>query len=135
MTAESVHALWDDCLCTGHEHVHAVYKRLYVTGYVPQAVQDVAACMWAAATSAATVLLTHVMKSKSKVLHCRGGLEGRLLGLTLQAEHPQLETQCSALLQNQEEQRLELAALDNHLLQSLATSKVRVHTLCGRHEA
>lgn len=55
---------------------------------------------------------------------CRGGLEGRLLGLTLQAEHPELETQCSALLQQQEEQRLELAALDNHLLQSLATSKV-----------
>lgn len=54
---------------------------------------------------------------------CRGGLEGRLLGLTLQAEHPQLEIQCSALLQQQEEQRLELAALDNHLLQSLATSK------------
>lgn len=60
----------------------------------------------------------------SYCLLCRGGLEGRLLGMTLQAEHPQLESQCSALLQQQEEQRLELAALDSHLLQSLATSKV-----------
>ena len=42
MTVKSVRALWDDCLCTGHEYVQAVYKRLYVTGYVPQAVQDVA---------------------------------------------------------------------------------------------
>lgn len=55
---------------------------------------------------------------------CRGGLEGRLLGLALQAEQPQLEAQRAALLQQEEEQRLQLAALDTHLLQSLATSKV-----------
>ena len=55
---------------------------------------------------------------------CRGGLEGRLLGLALQAEQPQLEAQRTALLQQEEEQRLQLAALDTHLLQSLATSKV-----------
>ena len=55
---------------------------------------------------------------------CRGGLEGRLLGLALQAEQPQLEAQRTALLQQEEEQRLQLAALDAHLLQSLATSKV-----------
>ena len=55
---------------------------------------------------------------------CRGGLEGRLLGLALQAEQPQLEAQRTALLQQEEEQRLQLAALDTQLLQSLATSKV-----------
>ena len=55
---------------------------------------------------------------------CRGGLEGHLLGLALQAEQPQLEAQRTALLQQEEEQRLQLAALDTHLLQSLATSKV-----------
>lgn len=55
---------------------------------------------------------------------CRGGLEGRLLGLALQAEQPQLEAQRMALLQQEEEQRLQLAALDTHLLQSLATCKV-----------
>lgn len=54
----------------------------------------------------------------------RGGLEGRLLGLALQAEQPQLEAQRAALLQQEEEQRLQLAALDTLLLQSLATSKV-----------
>ena len=57
-------------------------------------------------------------------LCCRGGLEGRLLGLALQAEQPQLEAQRTALLQQEEEQRLQLADLDTHLLQSLATSKV-----------
>lgn len=131
------HVLWGSLLM----FMLAQCMRLFTKGFMSQAVRNrlcrtllmSAACMWAAVTL--EVLLTHVTKSGSKVLHCRGGLEGRLLGLTLQAEHPQLETQCSALLQKQEEQRLELAALDNHLLQSLATSKVYVHTLCGRHGA
>ncbi|KAL0047749.1 hypothetical protein WJX82_010930, partial [Trebouxia sp. C0006] len=53
----------------------------------------------------------------------RSGLEGLLLGLALQAEQPQLESQRTALLQQEEEQRLQLAALDTQVLQSLATSK------------
>ena len=55
---------------------------------------------------------------------CRSGLEGRLLGLALQSQQPQLEAQRSALLQQEEEQRLQLASLDAQVLQSLATSKV-----------
>ncbi len=60
---------------------------------------------------------------------CRSGLEGLLLGLALQAEQPQLESQRTALLQQEEEQRLQLAALDTQVLQSLATSKASSHTL------
>ncbi len=60
---------------------------------------------------------------------CRSGLEGLLLGLALQAEQPQLESQRTALLQQEEEQRLQLAALDTQVLQSLATSKANSHTL------
>ncbi len=60
---------------------------------------------------------------------CRSGLEGLLLGLALQAEQPQLESQRTALLQQEEEQRLQLAALDTQVLQSLATSKASGHTL------
>ena len=63
----------------------------------------------------------------------RSGLEGRLLGLALQAEQPQLEAQRTALLQQEEEQRLQLAALDTQVLQSLATSKVTAFTsVCSR---
>lgn len=58
----------------------------------------------------------------------RSGLEGRLLGLALQSEQPQLEAQRTALLQQEEEQRLQLAALDTQVLQSLATSKVTAFT-------
>ncbi|KAL0018230.1 hypothetical protein WJX79_009392, partial [Trebouxia sp. C0005] len=53
----------------------------------------------------------------------RSGLEGLLLGLALHTEQPQLESQRTALLQQEEEQRLQLAALDTQVLQSLATSK------------
>ena len=59
----------------------------------------------------------------------RSGLEGRLLGLALQSEQPQLEEQRTALLQQEEQQRLQLASLDSQVLQSLATSKVASITL------
>ena len=59
---------------------------------------------------------------------CRSGLEGRLLGLALQSQQPQLEAQRTALLQQEEEQRLQLASLDAQVLQSLATSKVQPNT-------
>ncbi len=65
----------------------------------------------------------------STPMPCRSGLEGLLLGLALQAEQPQLESQRTALLQQEEEQRLQLAALDTQVLQSLATSKASSHTL------
>lgn len=58
----------------------------------------------------------------------RSGLEGLLLGLALHTEQPQLESQRTALLQQEEEQRLQLAALDTQVLQSLATSKASCHT-------
>ena len=64
---------------------------------------------------------------KTGILY-RSGLEGRLLGLALQSEQPQLEAQRTALLQQEEEQRLQLAALDTQVLQSLATSKVTAFT-------
>ena len=51
-------------------------------------------------------------------------MEGRLLCLALQSEQPQLEEQRTALLQQEEQQRLQLASLDSQVLHSLATSKV-----------
>ena len=55
---------------------------------------------------------------------CRSGLEGQLLGLTIQHEQPALESQRTTLLQQEEKSKLQLAALEKQLLQSLATSKV-----------
>jgi len=52
----------------------------------------------------------------------RSGLEGQLLGMVLQAERPELEAQRSTLSQQEEALRVELAALEKQLLQSLATS-------------
>lgn len=71
----------------------------------------------------------------STPMPCRSGLEGLLLGLALQAEQPQLESQRTALLQQEEEQRLQLAALDTQVLQSLATSKASGHTLMPHQSA
>ena len=69
------------------------------------------------------VSLGCIQELTSTPMPCRSGLEGLLLGLSLQAEQPQLESQRTALLQQEEEQRLQLAALDTQVLQSLATSK------------
>lgn len=48
-----------------------------------------------------------------------------MLGLTIQQMQPQLESQRSALLQQEEQLKLQLAGLERQLLHSLATSKVR----------
>lgn len=48
---------------------------------------------------------------------------GRLLGMILQHEEPELEAQKSALLQQEQELVLQLATLEKQLLQALATSK------------
>ncbi|KAG2486208.1 hypothetical protein HYH03_015170 [Edaphochlamys debaryana] len=53
----------------------------------------------------------------------RSGLEGQLLGLTLQKERPELEEQKSTLLRQEDECKMALADLEKDLLQTLATSK------------
>ncbi|KAG8470560.1 hypothetical protein KFE25_008981 [Diacronema lutheri] len=52
----------------------------------------------------------------------RGGLEGQLLGLTIKHEQPELESQKSALLQAEEELKVQLEGLERQLLDELATS-------------
>ncbi|GFR50179.1 hypothetical protein Agub_g12346, partial [Astrephomene gubernaculifera] len=52
----------------------------------------------------------------------RSGLEGQLLGLTLQKERPELEEQKSTLLRQEDECKMALADLERNLLQTLATS-------------
>ena len=52
----------------------------------------------------------------------RSGLESQLLGLTIGKEQPELESQKSQLLKQEEGLRVELAELERSLLQSLATS-------------
>mmetsp|Transcript_33539 Transcript_33539/g.74227 ORF Transcript_33539/g.74227 Transcript_33539/m.74227 type:complete len:2007 (+) Transcript_33539:3-6023(+) len=52
----------------------------------------------------------------------RSGLEGQLLGLTIQREQPELEAQKSQLLRTEEELKVQLADLEKSLLQNLATS-------------
>ncbi|OQR98203.1 dynein heavy chain [Achlya hypogyna] len=53
----------------------------------------------------------------------RSGLEGQLLGVTIQHEQPELEAQKSELLKNEEEFKVQLAALEKQLLEALATSE------------
>jgi len=51
------------------------------------------------------------------------GLEGQLLGLTIQHEQPELEQQKSSLLKQEEDLKVQLASLEKMLLQTLATSQ------------
>eukprot|EP00002_Diphylleia_rotans_P017833 TRINITY_DN345_c0_g1_i5.p1 TRINITY_DN345_c0_g1~~TRINITY_DN345_c0_g1_i5.p1 ORF type:complete len:2631 (-),score=563.81 TRINITY_DN345_c0_g1_i5:572-7306(-) len=53
----------------------------------------------------------------------RSGLEGQLLGLTIQSEKPQLEKTKSELLAKEEELKIQLSELEKSLLQELATSE------------
>lgn len=48
---------------------------------------------------------------------------GQLLGSTIQHEQPEIETQRSALLRQEESLKVQLAALEKQLLQTLANSK------------
>ncbi len=50
-------------------------------------------------------------------------MTGQLLNLTLACEQPELEAQRSGLLRQEEALRVQLAALEKQLLQTLATSK------------
>ncbi|KAG1663699.1 hypothetical protein FOA52_013267 [Chlamydomonas sp. UWO 241] len=52
----------------------------------------------------------------------RSGLEGQLLGLTIQQEQPELEHQKSELLKTEEDLKVQLADLEKTLLQALASS-------------
>ncbi|CAK4090165.1 unnamed protein product [Aphanomyces euteiches] len=53
----------------------------------------------------------------------KSGLEGQLLGVTIQNEQPELEAQKSELLRSEEEFKVQLASLEKQLLEALATSE------------
>jgi len=52
----------------------------------------------------------------------RGGLQGQLLGLTMQHEKPEIEEQKSFLLKQEEDLKVQLAGLEKTLLETLAKS-------------
>ncbi|KAM6946318.1 LOW QUALITY PROTEIN: cytoplasmic dynein 2 heavy chain 1 [Aplochiton taeniatus] len=53
----------------------------------------------------------------------RAGLRGQLLALTIQQEKPELETQKTRLLQQEEDKKIQLATLEESLLETLATAQ------------
>ncbi|KAJ1446203.1 dynein heavy chain and region D6 of dynein motor-domain-containing protein [Pelagophyceae sp. CCMP2097] len=53
----------------------------------------------------------------------RSGLEGQLLGATIQHEQPALELQKTAMLKQEEDYKIKLAALEKNLLEALATAE------------
>ncbi|XP_019385809.1 PREDICTED: cytoplasmic dynein 2 heavy chain 1 [Crocodylus porosus] len=53
----------------------------------------------------------------------RSGLRGQLLALTIQHEKPDLEEQKTKLLQHEEDKKIQLAKLEESLLETLATSQ------------
>ena len=53
----------------------------------------------------------------------RSGLEGQLLGVTIQNEQPELEQQKSEMLAKEEDFKVQLAALETELLRALAESE------------
>ncbi|XP_055023019.1 cytoplasmic dynein 2 heavy chain 1 [Boleophthalmus pectinirostris] len=53
----------------------------------------------------------------------RAGLRGQLLALTIQQEKPELETEKTRLLQQEEEKKIQLATLEESLLETLATAQ------------
>uniref|UniRef100_A0A8C5PP60 Cytoplasmic dynein 2 heavy chain 1 n=1 Tax=Leptobrachium leishanense TaxID=445787 RepID=A0A8C5PP60_9ANUR len=56
----------------------------------------------------------------------RAGLRGQLLALTIQHEKPDLEEQKTKLLQQEEDKKIQLAKLEESLLETLATSQGNV---------
>ncbi|XP_056229968.1 cytoplasmic dynein 2 heavy chain 1 isoform X2 [Seriola aureovittata] len=53
----------------------------------------------------------------------RAGLQGQLLALTIQQEKPELETEKTRLLQQEEDKKIQLAQLEESLLETLATAQ------------
>lgn len=53
----------------------------------------------------------------------RSGLEGQLLGVTIQHEQPELEKAKTEMLKQEEDFKVQLAALEKELLEALATSE------------
>ncbi|XP_035389840.1 cytoplasmic dynein 2 heavy chain 1 isoform X3 [Electrophorus electricus] len=53
----------------------------------------------------------------------RSGLRGQLLALTIQQERPELEREKTRLLQQEEEKKIQLALLEESLLETLATAQ------------
>ncbi|XP_072546992.1 cytoplasmic dynein 2 heavy chain 1 isoform X2 [Salminus brasiliensis] len=56
----------------------------------------------------------------------RAGLRGQLLALTIQHEKPELESEKTKLLQQEEEKKIQLALLEESLLETLATAQGNV---------
>ncbi|KAF4324411.1 hypothetical protein G195_002224 [Phytophthora kernoviae 00238/432] len=53
----------------------------------------------------------------------KSGLEGQLLGVTIQHEQPELEQEKSELLRQEEDCKVQLASLEKQLVEALATSE------------
>merc|ERR1719162_2112635 len=53
----------------------------------------------------------------------RSGLEGQLLGVTIQNEREELEEEKSRMLKEEEDYKVRLAGLEKELLEALATSE------------
>uniref|UniRef100_A0A3Q3KJ04 Cytoplasmic dynein 2 heavy chain 1 n=1 Tax=Monopterus albus TaxID=43700 RepID=A0A3Q3KJ04_MONAL len=53
----------------------------------------------------------------------RAGLRGQLLALTIQQEKPELESEKTRLLQQEEDKKIQLAQLEESLLETLATAQ------------
>ncbi|XP_056138994.1 cytoplasmic dynein 2 heavy chain 1 [Lampris incognitus] len=53
----------------------------------------------------------------------RAGLRGQLLALTIQQEKPELETEKTRVLQQEEDKKIQLALLEESLLETLATAQ------------
>ncbi|KAK2847119.1 hypothetical protein Q5P01_010118 [Channa striata] len=53
----------------------------------------------------------------------RAGLRGQLLALTIQQEKPELETEKTRLLQQEEDKKIQLSQLEESLLETLATAQ------------
>ncbi|KAJ3590901.1 hypothetical protein NHX12_008849, partial [Muraenolepis orangiensis] len=53
----------------------------------------------------------------------RAGLRGQLLALTIQQEKPELETEKTRLLKQEEDKKIQLALLEESLLETLATAQ------------
>ncbi|KPP72256.1 cytoplasmic dynein 2 heavy chain 1-like [Scleropages formosus] len=63
------------------------------------------------------------MVTKVNFTTTRAGLQGQLLALTIQQEKPDLETEKTRLLQQEEDMKIQLAKLEESLLETLATAQ------------
>ena len=76
-----------------------------------------------ACVACACAFACHTDRTQINFTVTRSGLEGQLLGVTLQHERPELEAQKSKYLAQEEEFRVQLAGLESELLATLAASQ------------